>query len=237
MPAEPSISAACRRERFYDTIADTFDEVMNPYDISRRLSVVFEELLGSVNWPGTLVLDAGCGTGRFSAEAARRGARVVSVDIGPRLLRVARGRCGTHAVCADIARLAVPDDTFDVVISSECIEHTPDPAQAVAELLRVCKPGGLVAVTCPNAFWHWSCVVADRLGLRPYEGLENWPGWFELRRWVCGAGGRPLVHRGIHLFPFVVRRLQPLLRKLDGWGERFGWAYVNQAILAVKTAT
>lgn len=234
MSVEPTIPESRSKEFFYDSIAESFDEVMNQYDVERRLAVVFDELLSGVDLRGRRLLDAGCGTGRFSAEAARRGANVVSVDIGPRLLRVVRGRCPSQVVCSDITRLAIPDKAFDLVISSECIEHTPAPAAAIAELLRVCRPGGMLAITCPNSFWHWSCTAANAIGLRPYDGLENWPGWFELRRWIKAAHGRVMLHKGVHGFPFVVQTLQPALRQLDRLGTWLGPVYVNQAVLATK---
>ena len=71
---------------FYDTIADRFDELVNAYDLRRRLEIVFDELLGPGDLTGRTVLDVGCGSGWFSREAARRGARVTSLDIALRLL-------------------------------------------------------------------------------------------------------------------------------------------------------
>ena len=222
------------KQFFYDTIADTFDDLMNQYDVQRRLDVVFNQLLAAIDLCDRRILDAGCGTGRFSEIALRRGGRVTSVDIGARLLRRVRARCKTTPVCADVTRLAFPDDHFDVVISSECIEHTPSPRRAVAELLRVCRPGGRVVITCPNRFWRWSCTLANALRIRPYDGFENWPGWFQLRRWIADAGGEPLAATGIHLFPFVVRAFNPLLRRLDRFGRVLGPLYVNQAVLVTK---
>ena len=234
MSADRAIQAERGKQLFYDSIAETFDDLMNEYDVRRRVEVVFDELLAGVDLRGKDVLDAGCGTGRFSEAACRRGATVISLDIGARLLREVRQRCPATVVCGDVTRMALPSGRFDVVISSECIEHTPSPATAVAELVRVCKPGGRVVITCPNAFWHWSCTLANALGIRPYEGLENWPGWLELRRWVEAGGGRVLDRTGIHLFPFVVQTLQPLLRRLDRLGRWLGPVYVNQALLATK---
>lgn len=230
----PAPDRPASRELYYDTIAESFDGVMNEYDVLRRIEVVFDEFLGAVDLRGRSLLDAGCGTGRFSAVAAARGATVTSLDIGPRLLEVARRRCRTTPVCGDVGQLAFADAAFDVVVSSECIEHTVDPRRAVAELLRVCRPGGLVAITCPNRAWRWSCAVAGALRLRAYDGIENWPGRHQLRGWVTAHGGQIVDARGIHLFPFVVPALNGLLRRLDRFGRRFGAVYVNQAVLALR---
>lgn len=227
-------SSISEKIRFYDTIADAFDDVMNEYDVGRRIEVVFEDFLAGYPMRGRRLLDAGCGTGRFSARAASMGAGVVALDIGPSLLSQVVRKCPAIPACGDVTSLPFRDDSFDVVVSSECIEHTPTPERAVRELVRVLRPGGRLVITCPNQFWYWSCAVANALKLRPYEGLENWPGWYQLRRWIRSAGASILRSTGIHLFPFVVRQSQPLLRVLDRAGSLLGPLYLNQAVLCTK---
>jgi 2-polyprenyl-3-methyl-5-hydroxy-6-metoxy-1,4-benzoquinol methylase len=223
------------REWTYDLIAGEFDSVMNRYDLERRLSTVFDELLGGTDLHGRLLLDAGCGTGYFSVEAARRGAKVVGLDCGINLLRETRRKGIASVLAGDVTRLPIDDGAFDIVVSSECVEHTVSPERAVRELVRVLRPGGSLVVTCPNALWRWSCSVANALNLRPYHGLENWPAWTELRSWAAEAGLRVQRQIGLHLFPFVFRTTQPLLRRLDRLGSRFGRLYVNQCLLGQKS--
>ena len=222
------------RQRFYDGIADEFDDLMNRYDLERRLEVMFDELLARVDLRGALVLDAGCGTGEFSAAAHARGARVVSVDIGPNLVRRTRSKGIEQGAAADVAALPFADGTFDVVLSSECIEHTPSPRASVLELTRVLAPGGRLAITCPNRTWYWSCAVADRLGIRHYKGLENWPSWSALQAWVAQGGVEVIAHRGLHLFPFMLTPTHGLLRALDRFGGSIGRLYVNQCVAGTK---
>lgn len=238
-PSQADLAKSNRDSRslFYDSIAPQFDRIMNAYDLRRRLEVVFDELLGGIDLTGRALLDAGCGTGPFSVEACRRGAVVTSLDVGPRLLAEVRRKCDARTVEGDVTALQFADASFDIVISSECIEHTPDPRRAVAELLRVCRPGGLVVVTCPNRTWHWSCVLANRLGLRPYDGYENWPTWWQLRRWIGDGGGRVARMTGVHLLPFVFGPGNRALRPLDRLGAWLGPLYVNQAVLAERTPT
>lgn len=222
-------------ELFYDTIAERFDDIMNRYDVHRRVDTIYDVLLGKYDLSGQSLLDAGCGTGWFSAAACARGADVTALDIGPRLLEQVAGKCNAKTVVGDVMNLDFEDGAFDVVVSSECIEHTTDPRRAVSELVRVCKPGGLIAITCPNRRWHWACVIANALKLRPYEGLENWPTWRELRCWVTESGASIQTMRGIHLFPFQIKMLQPVLKALDAFGETLGPWCVNQAVLAIKS--
>jgi SAM-dependent methyltransferase len=113
--------------------------------------------------PGMTVLDLGCGEGRHAFEAYRRGAAVVAVDWGADEVATTRrwldaiaaaGEAppGAHAevVRGDLTALPVPDASVDRVIASEVLEHIPDDGAAFAEIARVLKPGGRVAVTVPR---------------------------------------------------------------------------------------
>jgi SAM-dependent methyltransferase len=222
------------KELFYDSISGDWESFMNDYDLGRRLDVVFNELLAPESLRGLRLLDAGCGTGWFTKRAIDRGASVTSLDLGLRLATLVRNRFHSSAACGDVLALPFPDGSFDVVVSSEVVEHTPDPARAVSEMARVLRPGGVLALTCPNRFWYWSCWLANRTGIRPYKGLENWPSWAGLRRSIEGSSLRVLEMRGVHLFPFVVRVFRPLLRRLDRFGKLLGPAYVNIAVKAEK---
>ena len=222
------------KSRFYDSIASDFDAIMNHYDLQRRLEVVFDQLLRGTDLNGSKLLDAGCGTGFFSRRSIAAGADVVSVDIGVKLLEEARKKGIRKPVASDVTKLSFADNTFDVVISSECIEHTPSPEAAVSELIRVLRPGGTIVLTCPNRFWHWSCRLANTLGIRPYCGFENWPSWETLSGWTKANGIEIREHIGLHLFPFVLKPTHGILRFLDRAGHRLGPLYVNQCLMGVK---
>jgi SAM-dependent methyltransferase len=105
------------------------------------------------------VLDVGCGEGRHAVGAALAGAdRVVGVDRDPDRLRAARADYAEYAdgtpgsfLRGDALRLPVPDDAVDIVLCAEVLEHIPDYEAAVGELRRVCRPGGMLAVSVPRA--------------------------------------------------------------------------------------
>jgi ubiquinone/menaquinone biosynthesis C-methylase UbiE len=217
---------------FYDTIADRFDALSNTYDTQRRLEIVFDELLAGEDLGGRSLLDVGCGSGWFSQRAAHRGARVTSLDIGVRLLAEARRKCPTRPVAADACQLPFPDGAFDVVISSECIEHTLDPERALREILRVARPNAPVVVTVPNQLWHFSATIAARFKLRPFEGYEHWMRWRDVRRVIRGTGARIETMRGFHLVPPLLRPMQPALHRLDGLGASLGPIMLNIAVRA-----
>ncbi|MCO6007651.1 class I SAM-dependent methyltransferase [Actinoallomurus purpureus] len=113
--------------------------------------------------PGEHVLDMGCGAGRHAFELYRRGAHVVAFDRDERELAEvatmfaamdlegeAPEGASARTVTGDALRLPFPDDTFDKIVAAEVLEHIPDDMAAMAELLRVLKPGGELAVTVPS---------------------------------------------------------------------------------------
>jgi SAM-dependent methyltransferase len=113
--------------------------------------------------PGDRVLDVGCGGGRHAFEFYRRGANVVALDMNAEDLAGVATMFGAMAlegeapagatanvVKGDALRLPFADATFDIVLAAEILEHIPDDEAAMAELFRVVRPGGTVAVTVPR---------------------------------------------------------------------------------------
>ena len=138
--------------------------------------------------PGHRVLDLGCGGGRHSYEAMRRGATVVALDADvdvvlelQRLVRLmsaegefdglfpdrepadsrrANGPPG-GGLHADALALPFPDASFDRVIASEVLEHIWADERAILELHRILRPGGRLAVTVPTRFPERVCWALD----------------------------------------------------------------------------
>ena len=103
------------------------------------------------------VIDMGCGTGNLLFEAARRwpSARLVGLDASEGMLEVARrqaaalpdsARSRIKFVAADAAAAPAPDASFDLVMTGFMIQQVTDRATAMAELFRICRPGGRVAI-------------------------------------------------------------------------------------------
>ncbi|MBN0045963.1 class I SAM-dependent methyltransferase [Streptomyces actuosus] len=95
---------------------------------------------------GTRVLDVGTGTGTAAAAAVERGARVRAVDADAGMVAAARAR-GVDARTAVLPELPYGDGEFDAVVGNFALNHVGRPRAALAELRRVLRPGGRVAVT------------------------------------------------------------------------------------------
>ena len=142
--------------------------------------------------PGDKVLDMGCGGGRHAFALYRRGAHVTALDMDPAELKDVAGMfaamaeqgeapAGASAAAVRGTAYALPfaDDTFDYGVCAEVLEHLAQDSRAMAELTRVLKPGGLIAVTVPRwgpelVCWALSSAYHEVEGghVRIYRGSE-----------------------------------------------------------------
>lgn len=127
--------------------------------------------------PGMRVLDVACGTGNLAIPAARRGAIVTGADIAPNLLEQARQRAASENLKivfeeADAEKLPYGDGPFDVVMSMFGAMFAPRPELVSAELSRVCRPGGTIAMAnwTPTGFIGQVFVVGAKY-IPPPEGI------------------------------------------------------------------
>jgi malonyl-CoA O-methyltransferase len=166
-------AAAWHIRRRFDADADQFPSTVEADD--PRLVAVLRELpLGS----SPRILDAGCGKGRFARALAERrpDAEIVGVDLSDALLGGAPSSVETR--CGSLLDLPCADDEFDFAFCVEALEHVVDPAAAVAELLRVVRPGGTVLIVDKDAL---------RAGALPTADWERWLERGQVKVWL-GAG-------------------------------------------------
>jgi SAM-dependent methyltransferase len=139
--------------------------------------------------PGLDLLDVGCGPGTLTVDLAARVApgRVTAVEVTEQALGLARAEAGARGTAnidfavADALALDLPDGGFDVVHAHQVLQHLPDPVRALAEMRRVCRPGGLVAARDGDyaAFTWYPRIPA----------LDDWLALY--RRAARANGGEP----------------------------------------------
>jgi 2-polyprenyl-6-hydroxyphenyl methylase/3-demethylubiquinone-9 3-methyltransferase len=223
------------KEYCHDRLGKRFEEAVSDYDTGRRLEVLIDRFLPAERLAGRRVLEVGAGLGFFSARLQERGGVVTASDIGPELLRRVRERVGCECVIADALSLVehFGPGQFDVVLSSECIEHTPDPMEAVRQMAGVLKPGGYLSLSTPNRVW-WPVVrAASVLKLRPYDGHENFSSFSLIRRILEASGVDVVEERGLHLFPFQLR-LHDVSRWCDEQLQSCRGLMINLCVLGRK---
>jgi ubiquinone/menaquinone biosynthesis C-methylase UbiE len=167
---------------------------------------------------GLQILEVACGRGGYSNELARAGARVtgcdfsyVAVTVADANLRAANERVTAGFVQGDAQNLPFADNSFDLVISCETIEHLPDASKALREMLRVSRPAGKLLLTTPNyanfmglyELYSWF-RHPGREDDQPLDRRQIFP---QIRRFVRRAGWTILRTDGtVHQFPFLPGR-------------------------------
>ncbi len=196
---------------------------------------LLKAMLGGVH--GRAILDAGCGDGTFALELARSGANVVGVDADREMIAAAQEAARAAGAKAQfevgrIEALPFPDASFDAAVAVTVLCLVADPARAMAEMERVLKPGGILAL---GELGRWSAWAAWRR-LRGLFGAEPWrrSRFFapaDLRGLAAGAGLRVETIAGAVYYPPLdgaARLMAPIDGALAGLGS------VGAAFLAMK---
>lgn len=129
-------------------------------EIAKSIEAGAEEFVARLDLkPGMRILDVACGTGNLAIPAAHAGADVTGIDIAPNLIEQAQARAANERLEArfdvgDAEALPYDDASFDVVMTMFGAMFAPRPDVTATELIRVCKPGGVIAMAnwTPGAF-------------------------------------------------------------------------------------
>lgn len=196
--------------------------------IARYAEAAEEEFIDHLQLkPGTRALDVACGTGNTAIPAAKKGAKVTGVDIASNLLVQARERAQQDGVAVefregDAEQLDFPDASFDVVLSVFGAMFAPRPERVAAEFLRVCRPGGTIAMGnwTPTGFvGNMFRVTAKHVP--PPQGIPAPSLWGDedvvRQRFGSGAGQITCTRRTCDFaYPFPPAEVVQLFRKYFG---------------------
>ncbi len=147
VPAEP---AKLDSVSLFDELADRFDQLV-PMFATFGVALVDLMRIG----PAMSVLDVGCGRGAVALAARARGAEVVAVEASPRMIAaLTRSDAGIDARVMDAHALELSTGSIDVAIASFVIHVVDRPEQVIAEMRRVLRPGGYLALTFPGQMFE-----------------------------------------------------------------------------------
>jgi len=173
--------------------------------------------------PG-VALDAACGTGRFAEFLARRGHRVIGVDVSPDMLSYARRRVPEAEFhVAGLDRLPLPDDCVDVIVCALALEHVPRLDPVLAEFARVLRPGGDLVISDVH---H---EVITRGSVMTCRGPAGEPRIAPTYRHQLGDYLRAALRHGLDVKrceePRVVRADEPPAEPATGIGDWQDWPF------------
>jgi len=214
-------------------VSGMFDQVAKGYDRTNTVLSLGNDQLWRVATtravaprPGQRILDLAAGTGASSVSLARSGAEVVAADFSPGMIAEGERRHGTRApgggipnlsfVQADATALPFEDDGFDAVTMSFGLRNVNEPKKALAELLRVTKPGGRLVV-CEfshppsrtfNGLYRFyndrilpgvARAVSSNAEAYDYlnESIKDWPDQRTLSGWIREAGWTDVAYRNL----------------------------------------
>jgi SAM-dependent methyltransferase len=173
----------------------------------------FRKFVGANLRPGQSVGEIGCGPGRGTLHLTRCGMAVCAVDISVASLLLARRRAPTAAyVAATNLSLPFSDGAFDAVVSDGVIHHTPDPALAFRENVRILKPGGHLYLGVYNRRGYYYFV---------YTHMGAPIRWLEKRSW-----GRLLVHATLLPVYYAVHLVKSRGRRTWRGARHFFYDYI-----------
>lgn len=133
---------------FWDTVAWVYDVFANGINrkANRQLCAAVEKQI----LPSDRVLECACGTGLLTCAMAPRGKSLVATDLSVPMLKRAEKKCRKYGNVrfdkADILHLPFPNGSFDAVVAANVIHLLEEPRKALAELDRVCRPGGRLII-------------------------------------------------------------------------------------------
>ena len=133
---------------FWDRVAGVYDLFVNV--VNRKTHRELKRIVANLIWPEDEVLECACGTGLLSAVIAGRCRRLTATDFSEKMLAKARKNCAAFRnvtfAFADVTALGYPDESFDKVVAGNVIHLLDEPLKALAELNRVCRPGGTLII-------------------------------------------------------------------------------------------
>ncbi len=178
------------------------------------------------------IVDIGCGTGG-TMKALEGTGEVFGCDMSQTALTFCRKRGFQRLLCSHAATLGLADESFDVVVNCDVLEHIEDDVKALSEMFRVLRPGGILILTVPAHPYLWSEHDEALAHLRRYKRGE-----FQSKLQEAGYSVEKLSAAVFFVFPVILtfRLLQRLRPKGPGEPKtdlRILPAWINNALISL----
>ena len=156
----------------------------------------------------SLALDAGCGNGRDFNLILNRAEKVIGLDFSTGMVKEAKAKADNMpdkragVLVGDVTRLPFKDNTFDLIVCSEVLEHIPNWKKVVSEFYYLLKPNGVLIISTPNKLSMFGMTrYLGRLILGSKHPYDKWKTYFEHKHTLKDAGFKVVAVRGACYFP------------------------------------
>ncbi|MEW6618928.1 MAG: class I SAM-dependent methyltransferase [bacterium] len=132
------------------------DVSISQLQLAKEHNFRIRKLIPPSNQKEKICLDVGCGSGLFSEQIIKKGYDVIGTDYDERAIKLAKER-GINTIQVDVEREKIPfeNQTFDLIVCCEVIEHIKNPHNMLKEIHRVLKDDGFFVITTPNIAWWY----------------------------------------------------------------------------------
>ena len=223
------------KENFYNSIAYRFSEYKNKYDTNRRKEILIDNYLSNIDYRNKKILDCGCGDGYFISiiNKISQTINISGCDISTNLIKIAKEtNKEVNFFEHNIYKNKTPN-TYDIIISSEVIEHCEDPKKALKNICESVSSDGYLILSTPNKLWNVVVKIASLLKLRPFQGYENFLTYNEIIKTLEENNFKVLKFNGIHIYPFQFG-FNKFHKFIDEQSKFINRLKINYAFLAKK---
>lgn len=208
----------------------------------RRRKVETALALGGFR-PGSTLLEVGCGTGDFTLLLARRGFKMIGIDISPKSIQVAQekarrlGLSNVSLAVSDAEVMAeVGDRTVDGVVSFSALRYVPRLELALRAIWRVLMAGGVAVVDFPNSYSPWFTLLKNHFGVETHIHDHQYS-TRQIADLMCRAGFEAVATKRILFTTYVLPSpLLPLFKVIDLIGERLPLVNQTAGIIMARGA-
>jgi 2-polyprenyl-6-hydroxyphenyl methylase/3-demethylubiquinone-9 3-methyltransferase len=225
---------------YFESIGEKFEIWSDDYDVQQRRKLFSRLFMASgVDLEGTKQLNAlevGCGFGGMTEFFVQHLQNLTVMDISEGLSKATANKFDLQHMTADVTEMSATKNKWDIIVSSECIEHSSSPQKALEEMYRSLNLGGLLIVSTPNSLWKPVLRIGQLVRIRRFNDRELFISPRDVNALVNRLGGEVIYLDGCHFFPWQIPFAKPVLRLLDAYAKKLYFLTINFGFVIKKTS-